>query len=145
MKSAVEINLPVATVVELFNDKNNFAAWKKNFISFEYVSGTPGEAGSVTKLVFKRVTMFETILKKNLPASITESYDHQRNGKTVMVHEATNRFSKLKDDKTLIESEMNITKVVGFLPRMMMKLMAGAAKKYAQDQLNQFKVFAEKK
>jgi hypothetical protein len=145
MKAAITINLPVETVAGLFTNANHFNEWKKDFVSFAYVSGTPGNAGAVTQLVFKRVTMFETIIAANLPASFTATYDHQRNGKTVMVHEATNRFSTIKDNATLIESEMTMTKVVGLLPRIIMTLMGGAAKKYAQGQFERFKIFAEKK
>jgi hypothetical protein len=144
MTPTIQINLPINKVVELFMDKSNFKEWKKDFISYEHISGIPGEVGAVTKLVSKRVTMFETITSKNFPAEIIEEYEHKRGVKTVMVHKASNRFISIAENRTLFEVEMAIIKVDGFLLKLMMKLMAGAGRKYAQDQLNQFKVFAEK-
>jgi hypothetical protein len=59
MKAIIEINLPINRVVELFMDKNNFREWKKEFIGYEHISGTPGEIGAVTKLIYKKEIMFE--------------------------------------------------------------------------------------
>ena len=145
MNLTVEINLPINKVVELFTDKNNFKEWKKDFVSYEHISGTSKEAGSVDKLVFKRITMIETIISKNLPAEIVYEYEHKQAGKTIMFHKASNRFTSLSEDKTLYELDSEITKIIGLLPKIIMKLMKGAGKKYAQDQLNRFKVFAEKR
>ena len=52
MKSiyTLEINLPINKVVELFMDKNNFREWKIDFICYMHISGTPNEAGAITKL-----------------------------------------------------------------------------------------------
>lgn len=144
MKVSIEINKPRDKVIELFSDKNNFKEWKKEFIRYEHINGTPGEPGAVTKLVFKRVILFETILSKTLPGEICEEYEHKRGDKTVMFHKATNRFTTLSGNRTLFESDMEVTKVIGFLPKIVMKLMSGAARKYAQDQLDQFKKFAKK-
>lgn len=146
MKSActVEINLPINKVVELFMDKNNFKEWKIDFISYEYISGTPNEVGAITKLVYKRFTMLETIVSKKLPNEIAEIFEHKRGDKTSMAHTASNRFTSLAENKTLFEIETEVTKVEGFFLKLIMTLMAGAGKKYAQKQLDRFKTFAEK-
>ena len=145
MKLTIEINLPIGKVVELFMDKANFKEWKKDFISYEPVSGTPGKVGAVTKLSFKRVTLVEKITSENLPSEISYEYEHKRGTKIVMIHQASNRFTPLQENKTQYELESEMTKVFGFLPRIIMKLMAGAVRKYEQDQLDQFKIFAEKR
>jgi hypothetical protein len=144
MKPTIEINLPANRVFELFMNKTNFKEWKKDFISYEFISGTPGEVGAVTKLVYKRVTMFETITNKNFPNEIIAEYEHKRGEKTIMFHKASNHFASLSDNKTLLEVDMEITKIIGLLPKIIMTLMAGAGKRYAQTQLNQLKSFAEK-
>jgi hypothetical protein len=144
MKPSIEINLPINKVFELFMDKTNFKEWKKGFISYGHISGTAGEAGAVTKLVYKRVTMFETITGKNFPNEITAEYEHKRGEKTIMFHKASNHFTSLPDNRTLLEVDMKMTKIIGLLPKIIMTLMAGAGKRYAQTQLNQLKVFAEK-
>jgi hypothetical protein len=136
--------LPVNKVVELFTDKTNFKEWKKDFVSYEHISGTSSEVVSVDKLVFKRVTMIETIISKNLPAEIVYEYEHKQGKKTIMFHKASNHFTSLSENKTLYELDSEITKIIGLLPKIIMTLMKDAGKKYAQDQLNRFKVFVEK-
>jgi hypothetical protein len=80
----------------------------------------------------------------NLPAEIIEEYVHKHGDKTVMVHNASNRFTSTAQNRTLYEVDSEVTKVVGFLLKLIMGVMAGAGKKYAQDQLNMFKAFAER-
>jgi hypothetical protein len=143
MKPTIQINLPINNVIELFMDKNNFKEWKKDFISYEHISGIPGEAGAVTKLVYKRPTMFETIVSKKLPGEIVEMYEHKQGEKTTMVHKSTYHFKFLSEKSTLLEVDMEIIKVNGFMLKLIMTLMFGPGKKYAQEQLNKFKVFAE--
>ena len=141
---SAEINLPVNKVVELFMDKNNFKEWKKDFVNFEHISGTLNNAGSTDKIVFKRVTLVETVISNNLPSEISYVYEHKRGNKTIMIHKASNRFTPLQENKTLYELDSEMTKVFGLLPKIIMGLMKGAGNKYVQDQLNQFKEFAEK-
>lgn len=144
MKCSIEINAPINKVVDLFINPGLYKEWKKDFLSFEHVSGTPSQVGAVTKLNFKRVTMFETITSSSLPNEISATYDHKRGEKTMMIHKATNRFSAIPGNKTLYETESEITKVVGILPKIIMGLMAGAAKKYYSNQLFLFKSMVEK-
>ena len=115
MKVAVEINVPINTVVKLFMDKNNFKEWKKDFTSYENISGVAGEVGAVTKLIGKREVMYEKIISKNLPLEIIEVYEHKRNEKIMMVHKATNHFTSLSENKTLFEVETEIEKVNSFI------------------------------
>jgi hypothetical protein len=145
MKPSVEINIPINKVVELFMDKRTFKDWKKNFISYEHISGTPGEVGAVTMLIYKRVTMLETIISKNLPAEIVELYEHKNGDKTVMVHQSTYRFTSLTANKTHMEVIMETLKIEGFMMKLIMTIFAGAGRKYAQEQLDKFKELAEKK
>lgn len=145
MKISVEINSPINIVVDLFMDKNNFKEWKNDFIEHELISGIAGEVGAVTKLIGRREVMYEKIISKNLPFEIAELYEHTRNEKIMMVHKATNRFTALSKNKTLFEAEIEIENVNGLLLKLIMKLMAGAGKKYSQKQLSKFKEFAERK
>jgi hypothetical protein len=141
MKTSIAINAPIDQVIGLYMDKNNFKEWKKGMLSYEPVSGIPGTNGAVTKLLFKNGgTLYETIVANNLPAVITADYEH---AKTKMIHTSTHRFTALAADKTLVEAEMNITKYAGLLSRIIIRLLSGAAQKYAQDQLRLFKTFAE--
>jgi hypothetical protein len=77
--------------------------------------------------------MFETIVSRNLPAEIVETYEHKRGVKTIMEHKASNRFTSLEGNKTFFEVETALTQVDGFFLKLMMNLMAGAGKKYSRD------------
>jgi hypothetical protein len=144
MKPTIQIDRPIKDVVELFMDKKYFKEWKKDFIEFEPITGIPNEIGAVTKLVFKRVTMFETIISKKMPNEIITTYEHKRGEKTIMVHRVTNRFEALAENSTLLVVDTEIMKIDGLLFKLMMALMAGAGRKYSQTQLNQLKILAEK-
>jgi hypothetical protein len=143
MKTSIQINLPIEKAFELFMDKNNFKNWKKEFVSFEQISGSSDEIGSVTKLVYTKFTMFETIVSKNSPSEYVATYEYKRGAKTQMFHKAVNTFTLLDANKTSIVVNSEIIKVNGIFLNLMMKLMAGAGRKYSQEQLDKFKVFAE--
>ena len=70
----VEINLPVQKVIELFDNPANMSKWQPGFISFEPISGTPGQPGAKSKLKYimgkREVEMIETITVRNLPGSL---------------------------------------------------------------------------
>jgi hypothetical protein len=139
-----EIDLPIHRVAELFMDKNNLNAWQKELVRYQHLSGTPGEAGSKTKLEYKSVTIIETITAVHLPSGMSGEYEHQRNGKTIMSHKTDYHFTALNDHKTKYELKISDEKFYGFLPKLMSGMMAGAVKKHYNRWLAQFKVFAEK-
>jgi len=144
MKTEVVVNQPIDKVFELYMDKNRFKDWKKDFVSYEQMSGVAGEVGSVTRLVYKKFVMIETITLKKGPEEMIATYEHRHGNNTMMFHTAKNRFTSLGGTRTLIEVDSEITKVNGFVFGLIMKLMAGAGRKHAQEQLDRFKVIAEK-
>ena len=144
MKTEIVVNQPINIAFELYLDKNKFKEWKKDFIRYEQISGTTGNTGSVSKLFYKKFTLIETITSKKTPSELIANYEHQQGNNTMMFHTAKNQFTSLGDNRTLIEIESEVTKVNGFILGLIMKLMAGAGRKHAQEQLNQFKIFAEK-
>jgi len=142
---ATVIDVPIRKAFQLFVDKDNLKHWQKDLIDYEHISGTPGEAGSVTRLNYKRVTMVETITSKAVPYELSATYEHKRGEKTVMIHKATTRFSQLEQNTTSYTMEMEFVQVFGFIPRIMMALMGGATTRYYQNLALQFKAFSEKK
>ena len=83
--------------------------------------------------------IFETILIKNLPEIRKGLYEHKH-----MVNTMTSRFKEISPEKTLFEAEIEYTKFIGFVPKLMAFLMPGIFKKQTQKWLDQFKAFAEK-
>jgi hypothetical protein len=141
---SAEINLPAEKVFDLFLNKDNLKEWQTEFINCELISGTPGKAGAVTKQNYKSVIIIETIASINFPHEIRCLHDHKRNTTTIMTHETSNRFKLLTENKTLFEMEMLNVEFVGFLPKLMSKLMGKMFEKYHQEEVDHFKLFAER-
>lgn len=139
---SVDIENPIARVIELFDNPENLKEWQDGFVSLEHLSGTPGEAGAKSRLIYKigkrEIELTETIRVKNLPDEFTALYEAKTMSNTM-----TNRFIKLSDNQTRYESEIEYIQFVGILPNLMAKLMPGMFKKQVQKWMDQFKVFVE--
>jgi carbon monoxide dehydrogenase subunit G len=136
-----EINLPIARVVELFDDPENLKHWQPGLISFELISGTPGQTGAKSKLKYKmgkrEIEMIETITVRNLPQEFSGTYEAKG-----VFNIVKNYFRPVSDNKTkyINETEFQFSgfmKLIGFL-------MPGAFRKESEKYLRQFKEFAEK-
>ena len=136
-----EINLPIARVVELFDDPENLKHWQPGLISFEPISGTPGQPGAKSKLKYKMgkrdIEMVETITVRNLPDEFSGTYEAKG-----VFNIVKNYFRPVSESKTkyINENEFQFKgfmKLIGFL-------MPGAFRKESEKYLLQFKEFAEK-
>lgn len=139
-KVEIDIDLPRAKVIELFDSTENLYKWQEGLQSFDHVSGEPGQAGAKSRMVFKmgkrEMEMFETITTRNLPDEFNGVYDAKGVHNVVM-----NRFVEVSPEKTRWESEnefqfSGFMKVIGFL-------MKGAFPKQSMKYLTHFKDFAE--
>jgi carbon monoxide dehydrogenase subunit G len=136
----IEIDLPVARVVELFDNPDNMKHWMEGLVSFEPLSGTPGQPGARSRLRFKmgrrELEMVETITVRNLPQEFSGTYE--ANG---VINKSTNRFLPIGDSKTRYVSEQEFD-LTGFM-KLMGWLMPGAFKKQSLKYQQSFKRFAE--
>ena len=137
----VIINLPVQKVIELFDNPANLPKWQKGFISFEPISGTPGQPGAKSKLKYKmgkrEIEMTETIIKRNLPAEFHGTYEAKG-----VYNRQKNFFTSVSENRTKWVSESEF-KFSGMM-RWMGWLMPGLFKKQSQKYLDDFKEFSEK-
>lgn len=137
----VELELPRARVIELFDNPDNMAKWQEGFLGFEPLAGEPGKVGATSRLRYKmgkrEIEMIETITVRDLPKRFAGTYE--ADGVWNLVD---NRFVELgpKRTKWISECEFRGTK---FLMKAMMKVMPGAFKKQSQKYLDAFKLFAE--
>lgn len=136
----IEIKKPIDEVIALFNDPDNMSKWMDGLQSFEPISGTPGQVGTKSRLVFKmgrgEIEMIETVTVRNLPDEFSGTYETKGVFNTVR-----NRFEKLSETKTkyITENEFQFKgfmKIIGFL-------MPGSFKKQSMKYLQDFKKFAE--
>ncbi len=137
----VIIHLPVARVVELFDNPDNLKKWMPGLQSFEHISGTPGQPGAQSRLKFKMnnrdVELIETITVRRLPEEFSGTYETKG-----VFNLVSNRFIPINGHTTrhVAETEFRfngIMKLFGFL-------MPGSFKKQSQMYLDLFKAFAEK-
>src|SRR5689334_6380987 len=134
------INLPRERVVELFDNPDNMAKWQPTLKKFEAISGTPGQPGAKSRLVYdmngRTVEMIETITSRNLPDEFSGTYEASGvwNG-------MENRFYAEGKDKTRwsITTEFRFT---GFMS-IIAFLMPGSFNKETHETLMRFKTFAE--
>jgi len=136
----IEINLPRESVILLFDNPDNLKEWMPGLISFEPVSGIPGQPGAKSKLKFqmgkRMMEMTETVTVRNLPDEFSGTYEMKN-----VYNEVKNKFIEAGPNKTkyITESTFNfsgIMRVFGFL-------MKGAFIKTSQGYLERFKKFAE--
>ena len=142
---SVDIDLPRKRVIELFDNPDNMKEWQDGFVSFAPISGTPGQPGAKSRIIYKmgkkgkQFELIETVSVRNLPDEFSGTYEHKH-----MTNSMKNTFVELGENKTRWNAYLEYNKLNGFMIKLMMKIMPGMARKQTQKWLDQFKVFAEK-
>jgi hypothetical protein len=140
-KLEIEIDLPREKVIELFDNPDNMKHWQEGFISFEHLSGTPGEVGAKSKIKYqmgkREIEMIETITKRDLPDEFSGTYEAKG-----MWNEVKNYFHEASPNKTKWVTE-NEFKASGMM-KLFTFFMPGAFKKQSYKYMVAFKNFAEK-
>ncbi len=138
---SVEINAPLAKVVSLWENEENFKEWQDGFVSYTPLSGSPNKPGAKSKIVLEdrqRIELVETIISVNLPEEKTAEYFHKH-----MTNTQTSRFKALDKNNTLYISEVEYTKFNGLLIKLMARLFPGKFEQQSQKWMDQFKAFVE--
>ncbi len=137
----IEIALPRARVIELFDKTENLFKWQTGLQSFEHLSGEPGQPGARSKLVFQngkhRIELIETVTERNLPDVINGTYEWA-GGKNAL----RNRFIELGPDRTRWESTCEY-RFTSFPLKVMGLLAPGLFRKQNLKFLKNFKAFCE--
>jgi hypothetical protein len=135
----VEIGVPRARVVELFDDPAHVLKWQPDLLRFEPISGKPGHPGAQSRLVYGsgkgEFEMIETITDRQLPDEFSGLYE-TRFGITRI----RNRFvDNGASTRWIVDTE--------YLPRGIMRLLAPLMRRAIEGQtmkiVNAFKRFAE--
>ena len=75
----MDIDVPRQRVIELFDNPENLPRWQPDLLSFEPLSGEPGQPGATSRLRYrmgkKEVEMIETITARNLPNEFSGTYE----------------------------------------------------------------------
>jgi hypothetical protein len=136
----IDIDLPREKVIELFDNPENMKHWQPGLMSFEPLSGTPGQPGAKSRLKYKmgqrEIEMIETITVRNLPDEFSGTYEAKG-----VFNLVSNHFKPLPGDRTLIVSD-NEFRLSGFM-KLFGLLMPGSFSKESYKHLQRFKEFAE--
>ena len=137
----IEIAVPRARFIELFDNPDNLPKWQRGLQSFEHLSGEPGQPGARSRLVYVhrgcRMELIETILERNLPDEFNGRYEWKGGSNTLR-----NRFIELGPDRTKWESACAYE--FSSLPmKVMALLMPGAFRKQNLAVMQHFKAFCE--
>jgi hypothetical protein len=134
------INKPMDEVISLFDSFDNMRKWQPELQTIDHFSGTPGEVGAKTRLVYqhgKRTTeMIETVKVRNLPEEISGSYETKG-----VINHMYNSFRETSVGNTewYSESEFIFTGFMKYIAWM----MKGSFKKMSFKFMKNFKEFAE--
>ncbi|MCA6073701.1 SRPBCC family protein [Fulvivirga sedimenti] len=139
---SIDIDKPIEEVIRLFDNPDNLKYWQPGLLSYEHISGTPGQPGARAKLHYKMgkrdIEMIETVVKRDLPHEFTGTYE--TNG---VVNISKNIFEPINEKRTRYTSEQEF-KLSGFM-KIMGWLMPGSFQKESDKYLKQFKEFVESK
>lgn len=137
----ISLNLPRSRVIELFDSTENLKHWQQGLVSFEPLSGTPGQEGAKSKLRYqmgkKEIEMVETITQRNLPDEFSGTYEAKG-----VWNEVRNFFHEDGPNKTRWVTHHDF-RMSGFM-KVFAFLMPGAFKKQSFKYMEDFKAFAEK-
>lgn len=142
MKYSIEITLnrSLKEVWAAFDNIDNMKKWQPSLVSFEPVSGTPGQPGAVSKLVYvedgRRIEMIETITHRAEPNEFDGTYD------AAGVHNINkNRFYEAGPNQTrwVQETEFQFKGLMAI----MSLFMGGSFRKTTRGYMENFKAMLE--
>lgn len=137
----ITIDLPRTKVIELFDNPDNMHKWQPDLVSFDPISGDPGQPGAKSKLHYKmgrrEIEMIETVTKNKLPDEMSGTYETKG-----VFNIISNRFEEIGENQTRWVSE-NEFQFSGFFMKFMSIFMKSAFPKQTLKFMNQFKNFAE--
>jgi len=117
-KLEIVINRPGADVWKAFDNVENMKKWQPTLVKFEPVSGTPGQPGAVSKLIYKEgereFSLIEKITYRDESHSFDGIYENDFADNVIK-----NKFIEQGKDKTLwvMETEFKfktlLMKIIG--------------------------------
>ena len=136
---SIKINKAIHKVSDAFIDPNSLNECHDGFIKKELISGILNTAGATSKLYYKKFELQETILENNLPFEFLALYEHKHMVNTMKV-----MLEAIDEHSTLFTTELEYTKIIGILPKILATLFPGMFKKQVYKWLEKFKTYTER-
>ena len=141
LKLELPINKPRAEVWKAFDNAENIKKWQPTLVSFEPVSGTPGQPGAVSKLTYKEnnrdLILIEKITRRDEPNGFDGVYESEFADNTIK-----NTFIGHGEGHTLWVMETEFT-FKSFLMKIMGPLMKKSFVTRTQEDMRRFKEMTE--
>lgn len=138
--TSIVLDVPLRRVIALFENPAYLPDWQRGLESTQLIQGNNGEIGAKRKLKIQlegqRITMFETIIDKQLP----DFWHGKYTGKGFISFQK-NYFTEISPEKTLWESNSEF-QFSGFM-LVIVKLLPHIFKKRSETVMQDFKNFAE--
>jgi hypothetical protein len=125
----IELNAPRNQVWRAFDLPANLFKWQQGLVSFDHVSGTPGQVGSVSEMRYREgghdVKLVETVTTRREPEQMAGTYDSSH-GRTSL----NNHFAELSPERTLwtVEAEVQLSGMAKFMGPMLRGVIEGRVK-----------------
>ena len=136
----IVVNVPRERFIELFDNPDLMPQWQAGLLSFEPLTGVPGQEGATSKLTYKRgkgtLEMVETIVRRQLPDHFDGTYDAKG------VHNISNNQFIDVDGTATRWVAHNIFELKGFM-KVIGLLFGSSFTKETRKSMQAFKEFAE--
>jgi hypothetical protein len=139
----ITIDLPLASVIAVFEDPASMNYWRPEPVSTQHLSGEPGQPGAKSRMIYKsgktEFSLIETITARDLPHEFSGMYEAES-----MTNTIKRSFTATGDNRTLYKIEVDYTfktmvwQIIG-------AIMPGLLKRQTYKYMKLFKDFAEKK
>ncbi len=133
----IELNAPRDDVWGAFHNLANLPRWQPTFVSFEPLSGRPGEPGATSKLVYiengRTIEMIETVETRRERAEFSGRYVTSHGTNSIQ-----NRFDEKSRDQTLWTVDVDF-EFRGLLMRVMGLFIGGMIRRRLLTDLTRFK------
>lgn len=140
LKFETVIDASLDTVWAAFDNPANMSRWQQNLVSFDHISGEPGQPGAISELKYdekgKEVLMRETITERREPDFLAGVYD-SRMGKTLIV----NHFEAVDENATRWISWCNFT-FTGFM-KFTSLFVSGIIRRRTEADMQRYKLMVE--
>lgn len=137
----VIINAPRDKVIALFDNPDNMSKWQPTLVSFESLSGEPGQPGAKSKLVYKmgsrNIEMIETVTTRQLPEAFHGTYESSG------VYNVMENYFIEEGNRTRWRTESEF-KFSGFMKIISFFMRQATFQKQTVQTMNDFKQFVER-
>lgn len=134
------VGIPRERFIELFDEPENLKLWQEGLLSFEAVSGMPGQPGAVSRILYKQgrgtMEMIETVTRRDLPEAFDGTYEAKG-----VYNSCRNEFHDLGGTSTRWVAHNTFT-FSGFM-KVVALLFGSMFEKQNLKTMNAFKAFAE--